>query len=61
MGSGQTFRFEVRFKLKIKVRVRVRFRVNPSAAGARHLRLLQAATKMLQLDEMRFFGYFSVK
>ena len=31
---------------------------NLSAAGARDLRLLQAATKTLQLDKMRFFRYF---
>ena len=30
--------------------------VNPSAVDARDLRLLQAATKMLQLDRMRFDG-----
>ena len=36
------------------------FSRSPSAAGARDLRLLQAATKMLQLDRMRFFGYFWV-
>ena len=38
--------------------VGVRSDLNPSAAGARDLRLLQAATKTLQLDRVRFFGYF---
>ena len=32
--------------------------LNPSAAGARDLRLLQAATKMLQLEQMKFDGCF---
>ena len=30
--------------------------INPSAAGARDLRLLQAATKTLQLERVQFFG-----
>ena len=33
---------------------RVLMSLNPSDAGSRDLRLLQAATKMLQLDKMRF-------
>ena len=37
------------------------FTLNPSAAGPRDLRLLQAATKILQLDKMRFLGYSWVK
>ena len=35
-----------------------RVRVDPSAAGARDLRLLQAATKMLQLDKNAIFRLF---
>ena len=35
--------------------------INPSAAGARDLRLLQPATKTLQLDQVRFYGFFWVK
>ena len=30
---------------------------NPSAAGARDLRLLQIATKTLQLEQEEFFGF----
>ena len=45
-------------KSRYKGQNRSDFDLNPSAAGARDLRLLQAATKMLQLDKMRFFDYF---
>ena len=33
---------------------------NPTAAGARNLRLLQTATKTLQLDKMRFSAIFEL-